>query len=126
MNNFIIEYKLPSFNEYVNECRKNAFAGAKFKKDIENTIFYYIRWAIIRKTLNVPKKFPIELNIEWHEANKKRDCDNIKSAVKFILDTMVKSEIIPDDNRKYISQIHDTIIDDKSTYVKVEIIEKEE
>ena len=39
--------------------------------------------------------------------------------MKFILDALVKQEIITDDGRKYVTQIRDTIVDDKETFVKI-------
>ena len=67
----------------------------------------------------------MKINIEWHEKDYKRDVDNIKSAAKFILDTMVKTKIIKDDGRKYVSQVYDLVVDDTKTKVVVEILEKE-
>lgn len=40
MNRIEIPLKLPSLNQYINECRKNRFAGANMKKNIEKDIFY--------------------------------------------------------------------------------------
>lgn len=37
-----IPMKLPSLNAYINECRKNKFAGAKMKKEIEDDISCFI------------------------------------------------------------------------------------
>ena len=39
---FVIEQKLPTLNEYTLACRGNKYTGAKSKKDIENTIGWYI------------------------------------------------------------------------------------
>ena len=123
MNYFIIENKLPSLNEYTNACRRNAYVGAKFKKETEEEIIGYIMWARAMKTLKKVKEYPVELDIEWHEKTKKRDVDNIRSAVKFILDAMVTASVIENDNRKFVSQIKDTIVNDKKDYVKVTISE---
>ena len=40
MNHFVIEAKLPSLNDYINACRINRFAGAKFKRDVEKSPRY--------------------------------------------------------------------------------------
>lgn len=126
MNNyFVIEMQLPSLNEYQNECRRNKYCGAKFKKDFERSIEMFI-WKYKRKgLLRSPVSYPVEINVEWHEKDKRRDVDNIKSSMKFILDTLTSTEIIKDDGRKFISQIHDTIINEptKRTFVVVEIVE---
>ena len=33
-----IPEKLPSLNEYINACRSNRYAGAKMKREVEDTI----------------------------------------------------------------------------------------
>lgn len=120
-NYFVINTQLPSLNDYQNVCRYNRFAAAKFKKEYEEAI----EWAILKGknsgTLQHITAYPVELDIEWHEKDRRRDVDNIKSAAKFILDGMTKVGLIKDDSRKYIAQIHDTIVDDKKTFVIVRI-----
>lgn len=37
-----IPYKLPSLNQYINECRKNRYAGATMKAEIERNLAWYI------------------------------------------------------------------------------------
>ena len=63
------------------------------------------------------------VRFEWHERTKKRDADNIASAKKFILDALVNMRVLPDDSRKYVKGFYDTIIDDKTDFVKVELVE---
>lgn len=59
----------------------------------------------------------------WHERTKKRDADNIAFAKKFILDALVKMRVLEDDSRKYVKGFYDTIVDDKTDYVIVELVE---
>ena len=63
------------------------------------------------------------MRFEWHEKTKKRDADNIASAKKFILDALVKMGVLQDDSRKYVKGFYDVIVDDKTDFVKVELIE---
>ena len=88
-NFFVIDQQLPSLNEYVNKCRTHSIKGAQFKEEVEQQIWLYILRALSTKTLRRVNNYPVEINIEWHEKDYKRDVDNIKSAAKFILDTMV-------------------------------------
>ena len=37
-----IPMKLPSLNQYINECRKNRYAGASMKAEIEKDLAWYI------------------------------------------------------------------------------------
>lgn len=122
INAFTITCKLPSLNDYIKANRSNKYLGAKFKKEVEEVIGWSIRQALASKTLQKPKGAVI-LNIEWHEATKRRDADNIASAKKFILDALVKTGVLVDDSRKYVKGFYDVIIDDKKDFVKVELIE---
>lgn len=118
MNSFVIKQKLPSLNEYIGACRSNAYMGAKFKKEVEEIIGWYIRQSELHKPTRA-----VRINFEWHERTKRRDADNIASAKKFILDALVKEGILINDSRKYVIGFNDTIIDDKEDFVKVEILE---
>ena len=111
-----IPLKLPSLNEYIKECRKNRFAGAKMKNEVEESIGWYIS--------QMPRfESPVEINFHWIEGNKKRDLDNICFAKKFILDAMVKAGKLKDDNRKCVTAFTDTFAYDKETKVILEVRE---
>lgn len=122
INEFLIKHKLPSLNEYTRACRSNAYKGAKLKAESEEVIGWAIKEALLKKSLQKPKGAVI-VKFEWHEKTQKRDADNIAFAKKFILDALVKMGVLPDDSRKYVKGFYDTIIDDKTDYVKVELIE---
>lgn len=95
-----IPLRLPSLNEYIKKCNSNRFAGNEFKQQVEREISFYIK--------KLPKfEKTIRIDFEWVEENHKRDLDNICSAKKFILDTMVKCGIIKNDNRKYVAGFKD-------------------
>lgn len=103
-NYFIINFKLPSMNEYVGACRASAFVGAGFKKNVEKTINIGIEEGLKNQTLK-PTDKEVDIVIYWVCKNKKRDVDNIQSSVKFILDSMVGNGILPNDSQKYIKQV---------------------
>ena len=124
MNELVINAQLPSLNEYQSACRSHWSKGAAFKKDIEELIGWSIIQSLSKKTLCRVDK-PCEIFIEWHEKTKRRDVDNIQSAQKFILDALQHHNIIKNDSRKYVKQIHHTIIDDKSDFVVVRFEERE-
>ncbi len=112
----IIPLKLPSLNEYINECRKNRYAGANMKKKVENDIAIFIN-----KLPRLEKAVQITFN--WFESNKRRDLDNICFAKKFILDSLVKSGKMKDDNRNYVSGFEDRFYYANEAKVIVEIEE---
>jgi len=61
-----IPFRLPSLNQYINECRRNRFAGAKMKKEVENDIGWCIN--------QLPEyNKPIKIHFHWIEENKKRN-----------------------------------------------------
>lgn len=90
-----IRGRLPALNEYTDACRKNRYEAAKMKRDAEELII----WQIKRMK---PIKSPVIINLTWIEANRRRDPDNVRFAVKFILDAFQKAKKIPNDNSKYI------------------------
>ena len=124
MNELLIDTQLPSLNEYVLKCRSHWSKGAEFKKQVENTIGWYIKFSRMKGKLK-PVKNQCEIYIEWHEATRRRDVDNIQSAQKFILDALQRFDILKDDSRKYVSQIHHTVIDDEKDFVIVRFEENE-
>lgn len=117
MNKIEIPIKLPSLNQYINECRKNRYAGANMKKEVEIDIGWYIN--------QLPEyKNPIKIHFHWVEENKKRDLDNVCFAKKFILDSMVKAGKLKDDNRNYVKGFKDTFEYGKTSKVILEIEEE--
>ncbi|MBQ6092218.1 MAG: hypothetical protein IJL00_00910 [Clostridia bacterium] len=96
-----IPMKLPSLNEYIAVCRCNKYKAAKFKRDIDANIALYLR--------DLPQfDEPIEIHFVWIESNRRRDYDNVASAKKFILDALVKSGKLKDDNRKCVKGFRDS------------------
>lgn len=117
----VIPFKLPSCNEYINECRRNKYAGAKMKKEIDKIIGYYL--------IKLPKfGKPVKIHFHWVEGNKRRDLDGICFAKKFILDAMVKMNKLKDDNRKCVTAFTDTFeyADKSKVILEIEELENEE
>ena len=111
-----IQGRLPSLNEYINKCRHDRYAGAGFKRKVENDIMWQIK-------INASIKTPCELKMTFYEPNKRRDYDNIVSAKKYILDAMEKLGIIPRDSQKHITRIYDEVLIDKDNpRVTVEVL----
>lgn len=96
---FRVYGRLPGLNEYTAANRTNAYAGATMKKKAENLVI----WSIKRDLPDVRIKVPVTVDFRWIEANKKRDLDNICFAKKFVLDGMVKSGLIENDNWAHVS-----------------------
>lgn len=111
-----INMKLPSFNDYIRICRENRFKANAFKQNLEEDIMLF--------TNRLPRfENPVTIHFHWIEGNKRRDLDNICFAKKFILDALVKSGKLKDDNRKCVEAFTDTFEYGDETKVILEIEE---
>lgn len=114
-----IPLKLMSCNDYINACRINRYVGAKRKAELEEQIMWYLR------DLPCFEK-PVTIHFHWIESNKKRDLDGIAFGKKFILDAMVKANLIKDDNRRFVTGFTDSFDYGPETKVILEIKEIED
>lgn len=112
-----IPYKFPSFNEYVYECRKNRYAGANMKSQIEQDIGWFIEPLPVFE-------HPVRIRFLWIEKNRKRDWDNVCYAKKFILDALVKHHKLKDDNRRHVTSFTDEFAEGKEYKVILRIEEQ--
>lgn len=111
----IIDYKFESLNNYINKCRTNFYVANKVKQ--KETMISAMMFAKLPKI----EKYPIELKFKWHMKSKIADLDG--RFAKNIIDGLVKSNRIPDDNVKYIQRIIHEYVGDTKDYVEVEIKE---
>lgn len=110
-----LNYKFDSINNYVNKCRTSYFMANATKQ--KETMFSALAFSKLKKI----EKFPIELIFYWHIKTKTSDLDG--RLPKNIIDGLVKSQRIPDDNVKYIQKITHIYVEDKQDFVEVEIKE---
>ena len=96
--NKTIYYPFTFLNEYIATERANKYKAAKIKRD---TTFY------IRMAFNNHQhiKTPVRIKFTWLVPNKRRDLDNLAFACKYILDGMVKANVIPSDNLVHIVEL---------------------
>ena len=117
---FIIPGRLDGLNDYTKANRANAYGGNSVKQRNEKIV----KLAITQAKLNRVNKYPVRLNISWYEKNARRDVDNIMFGQKFILDALVKSEILVNDSQKFVKGItHEVSVDKEFPRIEVEIIE---
>lgn len=122
MNTLTINAKLPSLNDYIDVCRRNKYQAAQFKRNIDELIGWAIKQALVKGTLH-PIESPCFIEIEWWESSKRRDVDNVHSSVKFILDSLVKNQVIKNDSPKYVEQIYHKVYYGKQNKVIVRLID---
>ena len=112
-----IPLKLPSLNEYIKQINRNKCIGSSFKKQIQNDISWFMVGI-------KPIEKPVKIRFTWHEANNKRDLDNICSAKKYILDSMVEMGILKNDTRKYVNGFVDEFPEPRGEYKVILEIEE--
>lgn len=111
-----IPLKLPSLNDYIEACNSNKYRGNKLKRETQDQIMWFLK--------RMPKyNCKMIIHLTWHEANYKRDKDNVCFAKKFILDALQELGKIPNDNNKYIEGFRDNFIYDGKYAVDLEIEE---
>lgn len=105
---FVIPGRLPGLNDYTAACRGRATAGGKMKHRAQDAVREAIRAAGLK-----PMKAPVDVRITWYEKNRRRDKDNIRFGVKFILDALVAEHVIENDNWHWVRAIVDEYRVDK-------------
>ena len=82
---------LPSYNEYINQCKNNRFGASVWKKKWQKHIVSQIK---SEEYYNEP----FYMNLIICESSKRRDKDNVESmAKKLILDTLQEYGYISND-----------------------------
>lgn len=120
---YTIQGRLDGFNKYTGACRANPYKGAKLKKDNQRICKYNVPlWLRKRKI-----KFPVIVEITWYEKDRRRDPDNIASAKKYILDSLVELGVFPNDGQKQIIGLVDWFeVDKRNPRIEVTIYEETE
>jgi len=66
--------------------------------------------------------FPVDIHCHWVCENRRKDKDNIRFAVKYILDGMEKAGMIENDGWNYVGTLTDSFsVDKENPRVEVEI-----
>lgn len=112
-----LNFALPTLNEMLNVARRSKYASATQKKKYDRKVYH----EIVTQLSVVPHYESIELDVIWIETPKKRDPDNV-FICKSILDSIVKSGIIDDDDRDHVKKISNSIIIEKKRGVIINII----
>ena len=116
---FSIPGQLPSLNEYINVERGNKFAAAKMKKTAEDKVVL-----CCKKLRPVTRAF---ISVEWTVPNKRKDRSNIRFAIKFIEDGMIRAGILSSDGWDYVLGHHDSYaVSAKNPHITVTITSPQE
>ena len=110
-----IQYKFTALNKYTNVSRGNKYKSSSIKKrETEIARLHFLN--------SPPIKTPCRLKFTWIMTNKRMDLDNRSFSRKFILDGMVKANVIPDDSLKYVIGFQDEYELGAQDGVRIEVI----
>ena len=98
-------------NELVAANRANKFGANSMKQKADKVVEIYTRKAM-REGVTI-KQLPADFDFVWYVPNRRKDKDNISSAVKFIFDGFVKAGLIENDGWKQVGDINHTFDIDK-------------
>lgn len=106
--------ELPSMNKIIDANRHNKYLGAKIKKQATEIAY----WHALEQLSPFTDK--VDLTITWYCKNRRQDKDNISSAIKFILDGVIKANKLKNDGWNEIGDIkHKFEIDKKAPRIEV-------
>ena len=108
---FTIQGRLVGMNEIIGAARNNRFGSASQKKSQMQIVTDAIQADEVFRNLRFEKK--VNIYVSFIEKSSRRDIDNITSANKFILDSIVNYGILIDDSQKYVTKIVSEVFVDK-------------
>ena len=108
---FTIQGRLVGMNEIIGAARNNRFSSASQKKSQMQIVTEAIIADEAFRKLRFEKK--VNIYVSFIEKSSRRDIDNITSANKFILDSIVNYGILIDDSQKYVTKIVSEVFVDK-------------
>jgi Holliday junction resolvase RusA-like endonuclease len=114
---FFIPGRLPGLNELIGVARGtrgrgSVMAAAAQKATYTNRVALYV----IEQRPRGSKPFPapVHIDLTWFEKDRRRDPDNIVSAKKFVLDGLVKANVIENDGWEHIAGFSERWVVDKN------------
>lgn len=111
----VIPGRLPGLNEIIEANRKNRFAGANQKKQVQKRI------KICARGLPALTE-PVKLEYLWVEPSRRRDWDNIMAGQKFVQDALVDAGKLTNDGWANIIAVrHEFAVDKENPRVEVAI-----
>lgn len=104
---FEIKARLPGLNEIIDACRSHRMAGAIQKKKADNECGQWILFGRVPVFAG-----PVRVHFDWY-LDDRRDPDNVRAGSKFILDALVGTGRLANDDQKTIVGLSDTFKQDK-------------
>ena len=110
---FFIAGRLDGLNAVTNQNRANRYAGAQAKASSTDLVAWQVK--SVEPIIGCH-----DYTFIWHEANRRRDPDNIASAVKFVFDGLIKAGVLENDGWGQVLSIsHRFAVDPQRVGVEV-------
>ncbi len=114
------EYPFPSYNWWLKKAKSDTFSrsrnssGGRMPSKYQQAVrdLQITLTALLRNRCPTPPdfNFPIAIAFVWHMPNMRSDLDNIAFNRKYIIDTLVKEEWLPNDNPLHINGLKDRFV----------------
>ncbi len=119
VQSFEVPGRFPSLNDYLRI--RNRAQRAAMKRSLDHRVAWAAKEAGIRPVGRCM------VRVTWVEQNRRRDLDNVRSGVKFVLDGLVKAGVIEDDDQRHVLDLDDAYArDGANPRITVEIYEEGE
>lgn len=103
----ILQTNFPGLNEIIKVAKAHPMAYSAMKKRWGHVVETSIRQAKLK-----PMRGPVQIHLTWVEKTRRRDPDNIRAGSKYILDALVKAQILPCDSLKTVWGLSDSFLVD--------------
>lgn len=107
----IPQTNFPGLNEIIKVAKAHPMAYSAMKKRWGDVVQAHIREAKLK-----PMAGPVQIHLTWVEKARRRDPDNIRAGSKFILDALVKTNVLPGDSLKTVWGISDSFLVHKDNW----------
>lgn len=100
---FFIPCVFAGFNECIAAAKSGRGKGngySRLKAALTGVVENYARSYCVK-----PMQGKVDVLCEWDEPTARRDPDNVESAIKFVLDGLVKAGVIAGDGHRHIGRI---------------------
>jgi len=94
--------ELPGLNKVIDANRTNRYRGASVKRRTTDSVMMIL---LAQRVIPLPDVTHI-WEFTWTCRDRRRDPDNIASAVKFVFDGMIAAGVIRNDGWKQVAEIH--------------------
>ena len=112
---FKIDYMPPNWNDYINMERTNKYKANHLKQEEKEIV------KLLTLAIEYTDNYPVELILNPHYSNLRQDLDNFR--YKGILDGLVASGVLKNDNLRHIQRIVIEPVFDDEKCIDIEIKE---